>query len=234
MMETSLVHYATAGFYVVSAIVLTAATARKTADSRYYCYPFIALIVLAGAMAVVWGAGLGRITIGAGELVVPQAVTDYPAYILLFGSAAYMANAEKRYITAVVGLLLLARVAYDIVTLFNGVIGLIGNLVIFVGYLGAVGLLFGPVATIAKQQSPQRELLYKKTRNLVVFIFAMLVIWSQLQVTGLLDQFTLAVTLQYTNVVFRVGFAAFVIMNVEVLSEHAFTDSTRPTTLVSH
>ncbi|ELZ50490.1 hypothetical protein C464_02780 [Halorubrum coriense DSM 10284] len=220
MIDTTAIHYGTAAVYAVSAIVLTGLTLRKEKAARRYCYPFLGLIGLATVMAAAWGAGIGFVSVGSGVLRLPQLVTDYPTYVLLFGFSVYVSGAGRRYIGGVVGLLLAVRISYDLVAVFDGIIATVANLGIIAFYLVAIVLMYGPIAKKASNQPPRKELLYAKTRNLVVFIFAMLVVWSQLEVTGVLDLFTLTATLQYTNIIYRVGFAALVVQNVGALVDN--------------
>lgn len=226
MIETTTIHYATAGAYAIATVVLGILTFQKDASVRRFCYPFVALTGLAGLMSLAWAANIGQIPIGTGMIRIPQAITDYPTYAILFGFTVYLSGAGRRYIGGIVGLLLITRFAYDLVAIFDGVLASVANVAIIVGYGLAVVFLYGPIAKYATQQPPRQELLFKKTRNLIVFIFVMLVVWSQLEVTGILDQFTLSATLQYTNILFRVGFAAFVIRNIGVLNSEKKSTTT--------
>lgn len=220
MIDTTAIHYGAAAVYAVSAIVLTALTLQKQKAARRYCYPFLGLIGLATVMAVAWGAGVGVVSVRNGVLQLPQVATDYPTYVLLFGFSIYVSGASRRYIGAIIGLLLAVRISYDIVAVFDGIIASVANLGIIGFFLVAIVLMYGPIAEEAAKQPPRKELLYVKTRNLVVFIFAMLVVWSQLEVTGILDSFTLIATLQWTNIIYRVGFAALVVRNVGALVDN--------------
>ncbi|OYR83756.1 hypothetical protein DJ72_06735, partial [Halorubrum distributum] len=77
---------------------------------------------------------------------------------------------------------------------------------------------FGPLSTAAARQPPARELFFKKTRNLSLFAFGVLIAWAMVSIAGLLDTFTAAVTLEYLDLLLRVGFAGFVFANVETLA----------------
>jgi apolipoprotein N-acyltransferase len=78
-----------------------------------------------------------------------------------------------------------------------------------------------PVAAAARRQPPRRALFYRKTRNLVLFVFGILITWAMLQLFGVFDGFTQAVTLEYIDFILRVGFAGFVIANAETLLDEA-------------
>ena len=217
MIAPSTVQFTAAVLYAGWAIALLAIVGRRSPTARRYCYPFIAVVALTAVTVGLRGAGVGVVPLGTGELEVPQAVGDYLAYPLLFGFAAFVAGVSRRYVGAVVATILAMRFAYDVADLFDGALGLASTAVILIGYAVLVWLYFGPVAAAATRQAPKRALLYRKTRNLVLFVFGVLIAWAMVQLFGVFDPFTQAITLEYIDFVLRVGFAAFVIANAETL-----------------
>ncbi|RLM67562.1 hypothetical protein DVK05_12630 [Halorubrum sp. Atlit-8R] len=230
MIEPSTVRFASAGVYAVSAVVLLALARRKPAALRRYCYPFVAVVALAGVGIASWGAGIGTFAVANGTLEAGQLLSDYVAYPFLFGFAAFVSGASRRYVGGVVALVVAMRVGYDFAAVFDGALATAGTASILVGYVALVGLYFGPIASAAARQPPARELFYKKTRNLVLFAFGVLIAWAMLQIVGVFDQFTAAVTLEYLDLLLRVGFAGFVFANVETLAAEAGggTDTGQP------
>lgn len=218
MIEPGTVQLVSAGIYAVSAVVLLALASRKPAELRRYCYPFVAVVALAGVGVGLWGAGIGTISVASGTLEGGQLLTDYVAYPFLFGFAAFVAGAGRRYVGAVVAITVAMRLGYDFAEVFAGPLATAGTLGILVGYASLIALFFGPVATAASRQPPARELFYKKTRNLSLFAFGVLIAWAMLQIAGLFDAFTATVTLEYLDLLLRVGFAGFVFANVETLA----------------
>lgn len=218
MIEPAAVRFASAGIYAVSTVALLALASRKPAELRRYCYPFVAVVALAGVGVGLWGAGIGTISVANGTLEGGQLLTDYVAYPFLFGFAAFVAGAGRRYVGAVVAITVGMRLGYDFAEVFAGPLATAGTLAILVGYAALVGLFFGPVASAAARQPPARELFYKKTRNLSLFAFGVLIAWAMLQIAGLFDTFTATVTLEYLDLLLRVGFAGFVFANVETLA----------------
>ncbi|GAA0723834.1 hypothetical protein J2744_001266 [Halorubrum trapanicum] len=221
MIELSTVRFASAGIYAVSAVVLFALARRKPAKLRRYCYPFVAVVALAGVGIGTWGAGIGTFSVGSGTLEAGQLLTDYVAYPFLFGFTAFVAGVSRRYVGGIVAITVAMRLGYDFAEVFEGTLSLAGTLGIVVGYVTLVGLFFGPVASAAARRPPERELFYKKTRNLALFAFGVLIAWAMLQIAGLFDAFTAAVTLEYLDLLLRVGFAGFVFANVETLAAEA-------------
>ncbi|AZQ13511.1 bacteriorhodopsin [Halorubrum sp. PV6] len=217
MIEPSTVRFVSAGVYALSAVVLFALAARKPAELRRYCYPFVAVVAVSGLGVGMWAAGIGTIAVGSGTLDGGQLVTDYAAYPFLFGFAALVAGASRRYIAGVMGLTVVMRLGYDFAEVFEGSLALAGTGAILVGYVVLLGLFFGPIAGAASRQPPDRALFYAKTRNLSLFAFGVLIAWAMIQIAGLLDQFTATVTLEYLDLLLRVGFAGFVFANVETL-----------------
>ena len=224
MIEPSTVRFVSAGIYAVSAVALLALARRKPAALRRYCYPFVAVVAAAAVGIGAWGAGIGTLSVGSGTLEAGQLLSDYVAYPFLFGFAAFVAGTSRRYVGGVVALVVAMRLGYDVAEVFDGALALAGTGSILVGYVALVGLYFGPVATAAARQPPARELFYKKTRNLVLFAFGVLIAWAMLQIAGVFDAFTAAVTLEYLDLLLRVGFAGFVFANVETLAAEAASE----------
>ncbi|QKG92254.1 bacteriorhodopsin [Halorubrum salinarum] len=225
MIEPSTVRFASAGVYAVSAVVLLALARRKPAKLRRYCYPFVAVVALAGVGIGTWAAGIGTFAVANGTLEAGQLLSDYVAYPFLFGFAAFVSGASRRYVAGVVALIVAMRLGYDVAAVFDGALATAGTASILVGYVALVGLYFGPIANAAARQPPARELFYKKTRNLVLFAFGVLIAWAMLQIAGLFDTFTAAVTLEYLDLLLRVGFAGFVFANVETLAAEVDEDA---------
>ncbi|QWC19424.1 bacteriorhodopsin [Halorubrum sp. 2020YC2] len=221
MIEPSTVRFASAAIYAVSAVVLVALARRKPAELRRYCYPFVAVVALAGVGVAGWGAGIGTFSVASGTLEGGQLLTDYVAYPFLFGFATFVAGVSRRYVGGVVAVTVAMRLGYDFAEVFEGPLATAGTAGILVGYATLVALFFGPVASAAARQPPARELFYKKTRNLSLFAFGVLIAWAMLQIAGLFDQFTATVTLEYLDLLLRVGFAGFVFANVETLAAEA-------------
>lgn len=124
-----------------------------------------------------------------------------------------VAGVSRRYLGALVGITVVMRAGYNIAELFDGTLALI----ILAGYATLVGLYVGPISTASARQPPARELFYTKIRNLVLFTFGVLITWAILQLFGLFAALTAAVTLEYLELLLRVGFAGFVLANVETL-----------------
>ena len=234
MIEPSTVRFVSAGIYAVSAVVLLAMARRKPAALRRYCYPFVGVVVAGGVGVGLWGAGIGTFEVATGTLEGGQLLTDYVAYPFLFGFAAFVSGAVRRYVGGVVALVVVMRLGYDVAEVFGGPLALAGTGAILVGYLVLLGLFFGPLASAAAAQPPARELFYKKTRNLALFAFGVLIAWAMIQIAGLLDQFTGTVTLEYLDLLLRVGFAGFVFSNVETLATEAGDDGTDTDRRASH
>ena len=224
MIEPSTVRFASASMYAVSAVVLFALARRKPVVLRRYCYPFVAVVAAAGLGVASWGAGIGTFSVANGTLEAGQLLSDYVAYPFLFGFAAFVSGAARRYVGGVVALVVVMRLGYDLAAVFEGPLALAGTASILVGYLVLLGLFFGPLANAAAAQPPERKLFFTKTRNLALFAFGVLIAWAMLQIAGLLDQFTGTVTLEYLDLLLRVGFAGFVFANVETLAANEDQD----------
>ncbi len=223
MMEPATVRLVVAGVYALSALALAVALLRQPPAARKYCYPFVAVVAVTAVTVGFRAIGVGTVPIGSGELDAPQALADYLSYPLLFGFTAFLAGASRRYLGVVVVTAVIMRAGYDFAELGEGVLGTAGPLTILGGYVLLVGLYFGPLASAAERRSPKRALFYRKMRNLVLFVFAILIGWAMLQLFGFFDPFTQVVTLEYIDLLLRVGFAAFVVMNARTLLDEGST-----------
>jgi len=221
MIEASAIRFVSAGVYAVSAVVLLVLASRKPAALRRYCYPFVAVVGFGGVGVGLWGAGIGTFSVLNGTLEGGQLLTDYVAYPFLFGFAAFVSGAGRRYVGGVVAITVLMRLGYDVAEVFEGSLALAGTGSILVGYVALLALFFGPIASAAAARPPARELFFKKTRNLALFAFGVLIGWAMFRIAGLLDTFTATVTLEYLDLLLRVGFAGFVFANVETLAAEA-------------
>ncbi|TKX83093.1 hypothetical protein EXE43_26035, partial [Halorubrum sp. SS5] len=105
---------ASAGVYAVSAVVLLALARRKPPALRRYCYPFVAVVALAGVGIGTWAAGIGTFAVANGTLEAGQLLSDYVAYPFLFGFAAFVSGASRRYVAGVVALIVAMRLGYDV------------------------------------------------------------------------------------------------------------------------
>ncbi|ELZ51117.1 hypothetical protein C464_01516 [Halorubrum coriense DSM 10284] len=225
MIEPSAIRFVSAGVYAVSAVVLLVLARRKPAALRPYCYPFVGVVGIAAVGVGLWAAGVGTFSVGSGTLAGGQLLTDYVGYMFLFGFAAFVSGVSRRYVGGVVAITAFLRLGYDVAEVFDGAAALAGTGAIFVGYVALLGLFFGPIASAAAAQPPARELFFKKTRNLALFAFGVLIAWAMFQIAGLLDQFTGTVTLEYLDLLLRVGFAGFVFANVETLAAEGGNDT---------
>ena len=218
MIEPSTVRFASASMYAVSAVVLFALARRKPVALRRYCYPFVAVVAAAGLGVASWGAGIGTFSVANGTLEAGQLLSDYVAYPFLVGFAAFVSGAGRQYVGGVVAITATMRLGYDFAEVFTGPLATVGTASILVGYLILLGLFFGSLASGAARQPPERKLFFTKTRNLALFAFGVLIAWAMLQLAGVFDAFTATVTLEYLDLLLRVGFAGFVFANVETLA----------------
>lgn len=217
MIEDAVIYAAAATLYAIAAIVLAVLTRRQPARLRRYCYPFVGIVGLSAIATALVALGVGEITVGAVELVIPQTIDDLVGYTFVFGFAAFAAGASWKLVGTVVVTFAIMRMSYQLADAFEGVLGLVGIGVIVGGYLFLVYLFFGPIAAVADRQADTRRLLFWKFRNLALFAFGMLIVWAMLSLGGAFDAFTTTVTLEYIDIVLRIGFAGFLIGNVSAL-----------------
>lgn len=217
MIDDPTIYAAVAGVYAIAAVVLAVLSWRQPARLRRYCYPFVGIVALSAVATALVSVGVGDIVVQGIELTIPQTIDDLVGYTFVFGFAAFAAGASWKLVGTVVMTFAIMRLSYEFADAFEGILGLAGIGIILGGYAFLAYLFFGPIDAAAERQADTRRLLYWKFRNLALFAFGMLIVWAMLQLGGAFDEFTSTLTLEYIDVVLRIGFAGFLIANVGAL-----------------
>lgn len=207
-----------AGAYAVSVVVLLAWMRRFPAELRRYCYPVHALVVLAAVTHTLSGLGVGVVPLGAGELDIPNVVDGAIAYGTLFGFAAYLAGMGRRALVVAVGLPVGMNVAFQGAALGDGTVAIASALVVVLGYPVLCWLYGRPFARTVSGTSAGRQRLYRKFRNLLLFLIGVLIVTA----FTTLDVFHPDVSdilVSYIDFLLRVGFTGFLFANVAVFGE---------------
>lgn len=218
------------GFAVLHGLVtvgLLAAVTRIPRRLRPYSYTLVGVVALAGVELLFQQFGITEISVGVGSLVVATLVSQTVEYAVLYGAVVRLAGASRRLAVVVVTTALFP--VY--LTQIGGVIDagdLFGLVVVasFVVPLPVLGyLFFGRIWRAAQRLPPRRRLLHWKTRNLILFVYAMLLVYIgallfQLLTDAVIQQFLL----QYSGFAFSAGIPAFLIYNFATFDEAAAAD----------
>jgi sensory rhodopsin len=207
-----------AGAYAVSLAVLLAWIRRVPVHLRRYCYPLLGLVALAAATHTLSGLTIGVFDVGSGELDVANVVDGAIAYGTLFGFAAYLADVSRRQLAVAVGLPVSMNVAFQGAAIGEGVVVLVGALVVVLGYPVLCWLYFRPFVRTVQQRSADRQRLYRKFRNLLLFLIGVLIV-TAFTTLDLFEADISSVLVSYIDFLLRVGFAGFLFANVGVFRE---------------
>lgn len=219
------------GIYGISAVIYGLAAVacfvfsrRRPAQLRRYCYALVGVVTVAAITSAVWAVDIGGVMVGTGEVAIPQLIDGLVVYPVLAGFAAFTAGSSRRMIAFVGSISAAQRTAFAVAAISEGVVSLLMLGIVCGGFFFQAYLFFGPVYRTAQQRSENRQLLYWKFRNLFLFLIGMLIFTGVLSLSPLLDAFTGDVAIQYISVMLRVGFAGFLIANVDALAQTTTDD----------
>lgn len=201
--------------YTLTAIGLFGLLRRVPEQLRRYSGLLIAVVVVSGLDLFAQWAGVGSVAVGSGEIQLTSTVSQTIQYVVLYSGVAALAGASRRVTTVLVVVALFP--AY--VTQFLPVVGLgavAALLVIAAAFLLPLPivlyLFFRPIWRAATQRPPQRRLLHWKVRNLILFVYTMVIVYIGLVTFGLLtDPVLTSLLLQYAGFVFSGGIPAFLV-----------------------
>jgi len=217
MIEAATLHGFRAGVYVVALVTLLAWYRRVPDDKRTFCRPVLFVVGFAAVATALVAAGVGTVTVGTGEVVVPSVVDDLVTYMVLYAVMARLAGIDGRALAAIVLTPVAQRLGFEVATVTDGPIALVGLLILVGGHLALAAFLIGPVWRRAQAVPEQPRLLHWKARNLLLFVVGMFVVFVLLALFGVFDDFTTLIVQQYMTVLLRVGFAGFLFANLDAV-----------------
>lgn len=204
----------TAGYTVITGVFLVL-TQRIPQEYRRPAQ-LLALCPALGAVdAVLQGLNLGTITVGAGQVIVSALVVDVLVYVLIFGGTAVLGNASARLTAAIIGTVVVQRVAFSSGNaLATGTpLATLAGLIVIGGYPILGYLFIRPVWAAAQDTAAQQRLIHWKARNLLLLAFGLLVAGGFLYLSGAVSSpFLRQIMIQYPQFFFRVGVPAAIIM----------------------
>jgi len=198
-------------------VVLIAWLRRLPADRRGLCLPVVLVVGVTAVMTALVAAGVGTVPVGTGEVVVPSLIADLVAYTVLYAVMARLADVGGRELAVVVVTPVAQRLGFEVATVTDGPVALLGLAILVGGYVGLVAYLLGPIWRRAQDVSEQRRLLHWKARNLLLFMIGMLIAFVILALFGVFDEFVTLSIQQYMAVLLRVGFAGFLFANLNAV-----------------
>lgn len=194
---------------------------RRNATGDRGIFGFVAGVMgLAAVVYVLTAYGIGTIQIGDASLLLPLLVNDLVAYPGFFVIAGLLAGASRAQLLALGGVSVIQRLAFEVasVGVFDGVLALLGPVVVVVGWFVHVYLFVGPVWASAADVSARRRLVHWKCRNLLLFLVGMLIVFGVLILAGVMDFFVVSLTNAYISFLVRAGVAGFVFANAGAIT----------------
>jgi sensory rhodopsin len=215
--------------YVLALVVLVAWLRRIPDEYNRYCYPVVVIIAASAVGAFTEFVQIGTYTVGSGELSVGTFIADMLAYPGLWAVSAMLAGVSRRLFAVVVGVPFAQRAAFEVANLTGGTLALVCALAVILGHVFMGYLIVTRVWESAQDVSVEQRLLHWKSRNLLLFIIGMIILYAVLLLFGVYDAFVGTVLTQYTNVMLRVGFAGFLFTNLDAIDTDAAPDGLLPT-----
>lgn len=204
--------------YAVSVIVLVVWLRRFPSELRQYCYPILGLVVLAAVTHTLSGFGLGVVPTGEGSVDIPNVVDGAIGYGVLFGFAAYLAGVGRRALAVAAVLPAGMNFSFQVAAVGDGIVAIAGALVVVLGYPVLCWLYARPFAQTVSGKTAARQRLYRKFRNLLLFLIGALIVTA----FTTLDVFhpdVSGILTSYVDFLLRVGFTGFLFANVDVFGE---------------
>jgi hypothetical protein len=178
-------------------------------------YRIMAVVLGMGALASgLLAGGIGTIPYGATTIDLPGFVNDLVAYPLLWYVAARIGGAPKRLKAIVTGLPIAQVMAFQLGAVASGPLALLSSLFVIGGHFVLAYLFMGPIWRHAQAVSDERRLLHWKARNLLLFLIGMLIVFAFISLAGGFTTWSSLVTSLYIDLLIRVGFAGFLLVNV--------------------
>lgn len=217
MISESLVHVASGGAYAATLAVLLAWLRTVPERLRRYCYLLAFVVGLGAVTSLLAAAGVGTIALGDGTLSLPTFANDAVAYSVLWFVTAMLADVSRRTLAFVSGLPFLQVVAFQFGATAGGLVGLFSTVFVIGGHLVLAYMFMGPIWRGAQDLPDQRRVLHWKARNLLLFLIGMLIVFAFLSLAGAFTPFGSLVVGEYVAVLIRVGFAGFLLVNIDAL-----------------
>jgi hypothetical protein len=230
--EIGNIQYVSGILYVVTLLVAGWYHWQLPAEGKRYTRVILVVLCVSTVGAFLQGAGVGDYQSAVDtDTSWVQFIDDTVAYAGLFGLTGLFAGASRRMVALIAGLSAGSRILIEVGGLFGGGIIVLALLGSFASYFARIYLLWFPVWRTAKSHHPRRRLLYRKSRNILMFLIGVAIIVGVLGGVGLFTNFIQQFILAYIDFFIRVAFVAFLISNVDAMWSES--ESTVPTTGVA-
>ncbi|WP_342027639.1 rhodopsin [Natronobacterium texcoconense] len=152
-----------------------------------------------------------------------ESVARFLGYTVSWSAVCFVlgaiVDADRRTTLALIGFVLAAPWATLASWIFDGTAGTVASVALLVSIGGVAYVLLGPLSTVAETVSGERSLLYEKVKNLVLLVFAGLILTGAVseQNLGLTGAFVGQTVATYLDLIWLAGFGAIVLRYGDVL-----------------
>jgi sensory rhodopsin len=218
MISPTVVYGTAAAVYLVTLAAFLLRRAQIPARFRR-SYRLVVLVLATGVLtSLMLATDVGVVPLSEATGL-PGFLNDGLAYPLLWYVAARLGGASRRLTAVVTVFPFVQVVAFQFGASAGGLVGLLSSLVVIGGHGFLAYLFWGPIWRGAQSLPEERRLLHWKTRNLLLFLIGMLIVFAFLSLVGAFTQWASLVLNQYVSLLIRVGVAGFLLVNLGALSD---------------
>ncbi|QZP39790.1 bacteriorhodopsin [Halobaculum magnesiiphilum] len=230
MIPSTTMYLGAAAVYAVAFLLLAGWYRRLDGAGTRLCAAAAGFVGLSAVAYAAMGLGLGTVPVAGGVVDVPNLVDDMITYSGLYAITVVLAGASMRWLLTVTGIVAIQRLSFALPNggIVDGTGMLVAAGIVVAGWFVVVAIFAKPVWRAALDQSPERRLVHWKCRNLVVFLFAMLIVYALIALSGMLTEFLLTSLNIYIDFLMRIGVAAFLFANAGKIGAHEDTDRDSP------
>ncbi|MFC7076590.1 bacteriorhodopsin [Haloarcula halophila] len=219
MISETTVYGSAAAVSAIATVAFLVWIRRVPARKRPYCYPVVGVVGLSAVLTALVALD-GFYIAGTGQTL-PGVIDDFVAYTVLWVAAAAIAGESRRMLALLAVIPMVQVVAFNVAAVVGGLVGLVGLALLVVGQVLIAYLFLGPIWERTDSLPDGQRLLHWKSRNLLLFLIGMLVVFALLSVGQIFDTFVTAVLSEYMGLLIRVGFAGFLLANVDAIDPAA-------------
>lgn len=227
------VRLAAAVLYASGFLAGLAGTRFVRPDLRRYCYPLVAVLAVEAGSLVAQASAVGVVRIDGATVNVIQDVSDIGLLAVIYSGVTLLGGASRRLtaLTAVVAVTPLIGIALAPVV-SGTVLSVFLLAVTFLPYPILLYLYLGPIRRAAESVPTRQRLLHWKARNVLLFVYAVVLLYILLAFAGLLtDPVLTDALIEYANLFSTAGVPLLIVYKFasfdgELSSVGGATDST--------
>jgi sensory rhodopsin len=226
MITVELIQVVFAVLYGLVTVGLLGLTTRVPDRLRRYAAILLAVVVTAALDLVAQLFGVGSVAVGSGSLGVSTLFSQTVEYVVLYGVVVRLGGGSRRLAAVMIAVAMLPVYVTEVGGILAGEVLLLA--LVAVGFVLPFPILlyffFGRLKRLSATLPPRRRLLYWKARNLILFVYAMVLVYIGLILSGVLtDQVLSQLLLQYVGFVFSAGLPAFFLYKFTGFDEESET-----------